>query len=534
MMSRLHLELSRSLRISLALALAAGTAGAQTQARAVGSTAASRSSPAVEAPPPPLDREFRAAWVATVANIDWPSRPGLSTWQQQAELIQILDRAVELRLNAVILQVRPAADALYLSDREPWSTFLTGQMGAAPEPAYDPLAFAISEAHKRGLELHAWFNPFRAHHPADSSAISSNHVSRSDAHMVRQYGQYLWLDPGSKSARQHSLDVVMDIVWNYDIDGIHLDDYFYPYKERDSRGRLIDFPDGPSWRLYRGNGGKLSRDDWRRHNIDTFIEELYEHVKAAKPWVKVGISPFGIWRPGNPPEVKGFDAYQEIYADSRKWLTEGWLDYLTPQLYWKVSAPQQSYPVLLKWWVSQNTHGRHIWPGNVTSRVSDKGASGGPNSWTASELLEQIRRTRAQAGATGNVHFSMKALMDGRGGLVDSLENGLYSAPALVPASPWLSDSAPAKPRAWVVVDSITGNTQLRVAPATAHRVWLWAVRARTGGKWTTTILPSEQHAFTLSRAGTPVPDVVVVNEVNRYGNTSEDVVVQPGELAMR
>jgi uncharacterized lipoprotein YddW (UPF0748 family) len=532
-MSRFHHNLSRSLRISFLLTLAAGVAGAQAPERSPGSAASPLSSPAhVNAPP--LDREFRAAWVATVANIDWPSRPGLSTWQQQAELIAILDRAVELKLNAVVLQVRPAADALYRSNREPWSTYLTGQMGAAPEPAYDPLAFAVREAHKRGLELHAWFNPFRAHHPTDSSAISANHVSRADAHMVRQYGQYLWLDPGSKSARQHSLDVVMDIVWHYDIDGIHLDDYFYPYKERDSRGRLIDFPDGPSWRLYRGNGGKLSRDDWRRHNIDTFIEDLYDHVKAAKPWVKVGISPFGIWRPGNPPEVKGFDAYQELYADSRRWLTEGWLDYLTPQLYWKVSAQGQSYPVLLKWWVSQNTHDRHIWPGNFTSRVSDKGASGGPNDWTASELLDQIRRTRAQPGATGNVHFSMKALMDDRGGLVDSLESGLYSTPALIPASPWLSDSAPAKPRAWVVVDSITGNTQLRVAPATAHRVWLWAVRARVGDRWTTTILPSEQRLFTLSRAGAPVPDVVVVNEVDRYGNTSEDVVVQPGELAMR
>jgi len=539
-----HRSLTGPLVAALAFVLAAPGVSTQTRASSTPGAAGSSGHPlattlattpvATPADAPPLDREFRAAWVATVANIDWPSRPGLSSWEQQAELIAILDRAVELKLNAVILQVRPAADALYRSNREPWSTFLTGQMGAAPEPAYDPLAFAVREAHARGLELHAWFNPFRARHPADSSAVSSNHVSRASAHMVRRYGQYLWLDPGSKSARQHSLDVVMDIVWQYDIDGIHLDDYFYPYKERDSRGRIIDFPDEPSWRLYRGNGGKLSRDDWRRQNIDGFIEELYEHVKAAKPWVKVGISPFGIWRPGNPPEVKGFDAYQELYADSRKWLTEGWLDYLTPQLYWKVSAPQQSYPLLLKWWVSQNTHGRHIWPGNFTSRVSDKGAGGGPNSWSASELLSQIRVTRAQPGATGNVHFSMKALMDGPGGLVDSLESGVYSTPALVPASPWLGDTPPAKPRALVTVDSVTGNTQLRMAPATAHCVWLWAVRARTGGRWTTTILPSEQRIFTLGRAGGPVPDVVVVNEVDRLGNTSEDVVVQPGGIAMR
>ncbi len=534
MRRRNHRACLRRAATALLFALAASGAAAQTRVSSASGTAAGSASARAADDAPPLDREFRAAWVATVDNIDWPSRPGLSTWRQQAELIAILDRAVELKLNAVVLQVRPAADALYRSSREPWSAFLTGQMGAAPEPAYDPLAFAVREAHRRGLELHAWFNPFRAHHPADSSAISSNHVSRADAHMVRRYGQYLWLDPGSRSARQRSLDVVMDIVWHYDIDGIHLDDYFYPYKERDSRGRIIDFPDGPSWRLYRGNGGRLSRDDWRRHNIDTFIEQLYARVKAAKPWVKVGISPFGIWRPGNPPGVKGLDAYGQLYADSRKWLREGWLDYFTPQLYWKVSAPGQSYPVLLKWWVSQNVHGRHIWPGNFTSRVSDEGASGGPNSWPASELLEQIRLTRAQAGATGNVHFSMKALLEDRGGLVDSLEGGPYSTPALVPASPWLGDHTPPKPRAWTAVDSVTGNTRLRFAPATAHRVWLWAVRARVGGRWSTSILPSEQRVLTLSRAGEPVPDMVVLNEVDRYGNTSEDVVVLPAEVVSR
>ncbi|HEY9517360.1 MAG TPA: family 10 glycosylhydrolase [Gemmatimonadaceae bacterium] len=496
--------------------------------------AAAPSGSADQAPPPPLAREFRAAWVASVANIDWPSRPGLSAWEQQVELLQILNRAVELHLNAVVLQIRPAADALYRSKYEPWSTYLTGQMGQAPEPLYDPLAFAVKEAHKRGLELHAWFNPFRAHHPADSSAFSTNHVSQTDAHMVRQYGDYLWLDPGSKSARQRSLDVVMDIVWRYDIDGIHLDDYFYPYKERDSTGRLIAFPDDPSWRLYRGNGGKLGRDDWRRHNIDLFIEDLYGHVKAAKPWVQVGISPFGIWRPGNPEQIQGFDAYTELYADSRKWLNEGWLDYISPQLYWRVSPPAQSYPVLLKWWVSQNTHGRHIWPGNYTSRVSAKGAGGGANRWPASELLEQVRLTRAQPGATGNVHFSMKALMDNRGGIVDALEKGPYATPALVPASPWLSDSVPPEPRASVSVDSTTGNLQLRFAPTTVHRVWLWAVRARTGGKWVTTILPSEQRILTLSRAGETAPDLVVINEVDRYGNTSEDVTIVPATLVMR
>ncbi|HEX7942553.1 MAG TPA: family 10 glycosylhydrolase, partial [Gemmatimonadaceae bacterium] len=336
--------------------------------------------------PPPVTREFRGVWVASVANIDWPSRPGLTPWQQQVELLEILNRAVELHLNAVVLQVRPAADALYPSKYEPWSEYLTGQMGAAPEPSYDPLAFAVAEAHKRGLELHAWVNPFRAHHPTDTSALATDHVSRAHPDMVRQYGEYLWLDPGDLAARRYSLRVVLDIVRRYDIDGIHIDDYFYPYKERDSLGQEMDFPDEPSWSRYVRAGGTMSRDDWRRHNIDLFIEAMYHAVKAAKPWVKVGISPFGIWRPGNPEQVAGFDAYSQLYADSRKWLTEGWLDYLSPQLYWSVDSPHQSYPVLLEWWASQNTHGRHLWPGNDLNRIAGPLDTLG---WRADELLEQ-------------------------------------------------------------------------------------------------------------------------------------------------
>lgn len=480
-----------------------------------------------------MAREFRGVWVATVANIDWPSAPGLSPWQQQIELLEILNKAVEMHLNAIILQVRPAADALYASPYEPWSEYLTGQMGAPPEPFYDPLAFAIAEAHKRGLELHAWINPFRAHHPSATSPLATTHVREAEPGMVRQYGDYLWLDPGDPAARRHSLRVVLDIVRRYDVDGIHIDDYFYPYQERDSLGRPLSFPDEASWKRYVRAGGTLSRDDWRRHNIDRFIEAMYREVKAVKPWVKVGISPFGIWRPGFPEQVAGFDAYAELYADSRKWLTNGWLDYLSPQLYWSIGRPQQSYPVLLAWWVSQNVHGRHIWPGNYASRVGPLGTS----SWPVDELLQQIRLTREQPGATGNVYFSMSAFLRNQGGITDQLMAGPYQGPALVPASPWLSRSRPPAPRAVARADTVTGNLVLHIAPATEHEPWLWVVQARNAGEWTTAILPGVQRAYTLRRAPSLTgPDVVAVSEVNRYGNQSPDTVLHlpPASTAAR
>ncbi len=220
--------------------------------------------------PPPVTREFRGAWVATVANIDWPSSNRLTVEQQKAELIGILDRATALRLNAIVFQVRPACDAMYASSLEPWSEYLTGEMGKAPQPAFDPLEVAVREAHARGLELHAWFNPYRARHLQAKSPISANHVSRTKPHLVKQYGRYLWLDPGEKEVQDYSLNVVMDVVRRYDIDGVHFDDYFYPYKERDAQGNKLPFPDEESWKKF-GASGKLNRDDWRRENVNAFL-----------------------------------------------------------------------------------------------------------------------------------------------------------------------------------------------------------------------------------------------------------------------
>jgi uncharacterized lipoprotein YddW (UPF0748 family) len=473
---------------------------------------------------PPVAREFRGVWVASVANMDWPSRPGLPVAEQKAELIAILDRAAALNLNAVVLQVRPSADALYASQKEPWSAFLTGQMGKAPVPFYDPLAFAVAEAHARGLELHAWINPYRAHYPADKSPISANHIARRRPDLVVKYGPFLWLDPGSAEVRSYTVGVVRDIVRRYDVDGIHIDDYFYPYRERTRRGREIPFPDNRTWRAYRRKGGTLARDDWRRHNVDLLVEQLYSMVKQEKPWVKFGISPFGIWRPGNPPSVRGLDAYSEIYADSRKWIEKGWADYFVPQIYWRSAAPQQRYDELLHWWTQQNPFGRHIWVGNYTSRVMGEGAN-----WPASELLEQIRLTRADSGASGNLHFSMNVFMQNRDSLVDRLVAGPYAVPALVPASPWLDKRPPSAPRARAQVDTLSGRTTVSIAPTGTIPVRSWVVRSRFGDTWTTSIVPGSvrEHSFATSDAAAR-PNLIVVTAIGRTGMESSETRIRP------
>ena len=474
--------------------------------------------PQAQEAPPPVSREFRAAWVATVSNIDWPSRPGLSTWEQQAELIAILNKAVSLHLNAVILQVRTATDALYSSKLEPWSEYLTSQMGRPPEPLYDPLSFAVDEAHKRGLELHAWFNPYRSRHPSAKSELSANHVSETHPELVRTYGRYLWLDPGDSAVRRHSIQVITDVVKRYDIDGVHIDDYFYPYKERDSAGTILDFPDSVTWQRYADGGGTLSRDDWRRSNVDRLVRDLYRGIKAAKPWVKFGISPFGMWRPGYPPQIKGFDAYAELYADSKKWLNEGWLDYFTPQLYWPIAREETSYPALLSWWISENTKHRNMWPGNYTSRV---GATG-ENVWTSQEILDQISTTRLTGGAGGNVHFSMKVFMQNRDSIVDRLLAGPYASPALVPSSPWLDSIPPRAPLARLEKDQATRATKVVLTPRGNEKAWLWVLRYRYGPEWSTMILPGHQtsHMFNGGADSAP-PDQVVVTAVDRTGNES-------------
>lgn len=489
-------------------------------------------SPQTPAPPepPPVQREFRAAWVATVSNIDWPSTPDLNTWDQQQELLAILNKAVALRLNAIILQIRPGTDALYQSTYEPWSEYLTGRQGRAPEPVWDPLAYAVTEAHKRGLELHAWFNPYRARYARPLGEAAKTHITKTRPDLVKPYGRYMWMDPGEPEVRRMAVRVVTDVVRRYDIDGVHIDDYFYPYRERDpNTGQEIDFPDGASYSRYVKGGGTMARDDWRRNNVDLLVEALYSAIHTTKPTVRFGVSPIGIWRPGNPPSVTpGFDAFQEIYSDTRKWLRSGWVDYWVPQLYWAIDSPQ-SYPVLLAWWAEQNVMKRNLWIGNGLHRVGDVnvvGANGNrAANWRADEIVEQVRLTRASlasapnGGATGNIFFSMKGLIQN----VDSIDDKLmplYTEQALVPASRWLDRTPPPRPTIVVRPDRATGELAVVITPGQGERSWLWVVQCRSGDVWTTEIIPgtTRTHRLTVPE-GMPVPDVVRVSAVDRVGN---------------
>jgi uncharacterized lipoprotein YddW (UPF0748 family) len=464
--------------------------------------------------PPAVSREFRGVWVASIGNIDWPSRAGLSTAEQKAEFLALLDRAEELRLNAVILQVRPSSDALYASKLEPWSEYLTGRMGQAPEPYYDPLEFTVAETHRRGMELHAWFNPFRARHSSARSPVSGNHITKTKPQLVRTYGKYLWLDPGEPAVQDHAVNVITDVVRRYDIDGVHIDDYFYPYKEKDAAGKPVEFPDNTNWGRYLGGGGKLERDDWRRENVNRFVQRLAAAIKVEKSWVKFGVSPFGIWRPGNPAQIRGMDAYADIYADSRKWLVNGWVDYFSPQLYWSTSAREQSYPVLLKWWAEQNVRGRHLWPGLAIRTPSPR---------SPKEITSQIKLTRNQAGSTGNLLWSMKSLLQNKDGIGDLLRREAYTQPALIPASPWLDAQAPSRTR--VVADDTVGGGNLKVwwSVAPGESVARWVVQSKVNGKWRVEIFAGQYNSCLMKGA----PEYVAVSAVDRAGNLGPATVLE-------
>ncbi len=435
--------------------------------------------------PPPLPREFRAAWVATVANIDWPSRPGLPTAEARAEMIRLLDAAQAAGLNALVLQVRPAADALYPSDLEPWSEYLTGAQGRAPEVAWDPLAEWVDGAHRRGLELHAWFNPYRARHPSARSELAASHVANARPSLVKRYGEWLWMDPGEPASADRMLAVVADVVRRYDVDGVHLDDYFYPYPVNGTDGQPLPFPDDPSWQRHgpRGDAGQgADRAAWRRANVDRLIERLYREVHALKPWVRVGISPFGLPRPANrPPGITGFSQYDALHADVERWTAEGWLDYLAPQLYWARSQTAQAFDVLLDTWRGLNPRSRHLWPGLFTSRI---GAERNP--YDAAEVLAQVLRSRegAAAGAAGHLHFSLVALAANRDGVAERLRQGPYAEATLPPATPWLAEPEPQAPRLDRRAD---GWWPLQGPGAPLRTAVLWQ---RTGAHWRWQALP--------------------------------------------
>ncbi len=400
-------------------------------------------------------REFRGIWIATVANIDWPSSPGLPVSKQQAELIKILDEHQRNGINAIMLQVRPASDAFYAKGQEPWSRFLNGRQGQSPSPFYDPLEFAINEAHKRGMELHAWFNPYRASTTLNPSDISNDHISRKHPEWFFNYAGKKLFNPGIPEVRNYIIDVVTNVVKNYDIDGVHFDDYFYPYPEK---GQVIQ--DAQTFKIY--GSGFATIGDWRRHNVDTLIQELSTQIHKIKRYVKFGISPFGIWRnkaqSPDGSETSGLDSYGEIYADSRKWIQESWVDYINPQIYFPFYYRAAAFEKLMDWW-SLNTYGRHLYIGQAAYRANERRP--GWNNY--SQIPDQIRYIRNNTRVQGSVFFSSKSVTGNFAGIQDSLRNDFYKFPALPPAMLWLDHIPPQSPlnlQATTRGNSVTLNWQ--------------------------------------------------------------------------
>lgn len=384
--------------------------------------------------------EMRSIWVASVTNIDWPTSKFLSPAQQRNEFITLLDRHKLNKVNALFAQVRPTCDAFYQSPYEPWSEWLTGTQGTAPNPLYDPLTFMVEEAHKRGIELHAWINPYRAVLNKNSSSVHSSHISKTKPQWVKEYGVYKWLDPGNPEVMEYVTKIIMDIVRRYDIDGIHFDDYFYPYPQS---GQV--FQDDSTFILY--PRGFTNKNDWRRNNVNMLVKMVNDSIKSVKKHVKFGISPFGIWRNNSTDPLgsatTGFQSYDEVFADSRKWVQESWLDYINPQIYWNIGFPPARFEVLSAWWNS-NAYNRQVFVGHAAYKI---GNGSQDTTWlNPTQMPNQIRMIRGLDKTTGSVFFSSKSITGNLLGVQDSLRNNLYKYPALIPPMKWLDSITPMPP----------------------------------------------------------------------------------------
>ncbi len=437
-------------------------------------------------------RELRGAWLATVANIDYPESPFSSSGQKITELKSIFEKLKRAGINCVYFQVRTECDALYQSAIEPWSYWLTGKQGSAPQPFFDPLRIAITEAHERGMELHAWLNPFRAVKTSGEYTISPNHISVTHPEWILTFKDLKILDPGNPKVHAYVLSVVDDIVTNYDIDGIHFDDYFYPYAK-------ITTEDAGSFALY--NDKFKSVDDWRRNNISTLIADANNVIKSRKKYVLFGISPFGIVL-NKYAHTNGFESYDILYCDPLTWLKRKSVDYLTPQLYWEINSKKTGFAKLFRWWSSLETD-RNIFAGHYASNFLSETFTG-----NATELQDQIRTVRSFSSKnSGSVFFSAKTITRNWKNFCDTLEYGLYQYPTLLPQYPWLDNTPPTAPGRGTA-SIIDRQAYLNWEPAekasdgdtaNAYVVYKFQISEKIDFEDTRairTIIPATQHAY--------------------------------------
>ncbi|MFC4585123.1 glycoside hydrolase family 10 protein [Sphaerisporangium corydalis] len=462
-------------------------------------------------------RQLRGVWIATVHNVDWPSKTGLDPARQQAEYVRILDNAVKRNFNAVFVQVRPASDAIYKSAYEPWSQWLTGTAGK--DPGWEPLPFLIAEAHKRGLEFHAWFNPYRAADKDNVAKLPANHPARLHPAWVVKHEGRLYYNPGLPEVRAHTVQVIQDVVTRYDVDGVHFDDYFYPYP-----GNGTTFADAAAFTKY-GKGKSLAA--WRRDNVNKLVAEVGQAVHAAKPYVKFGISPFGIWRnKSNDPtgsDTKGLSSYDAIYSDARAWIKAGSVDYIMPQLYWPRGFAAADYAKLVPWWAAEvRGTGVHLYIGQALYRVGATDVA----AWTkAGELPAHLTLNRKYPEVQGDVYFSAAQMAKNPLGVLDRIAKDHYSRPALPPLMKARGGGPPAAPAAvrnsggtlaWRSSPGASAYAVYRVAGAgpdacsTADARNLLAVVPATG---------AAQQAYAASAGG-----AYLVSALDRLGNESAPV----------
>jgi len=381
--------------------------------------------------------EMRAVWVATVKNIDFPSYAKLSVDEQKKEFTDMLDNFSEIGINAIMFQVRPAADAFFPSEFEPWSEWLTGKQGKAPEPYYDPLEFMIEECHKRNIEFHAWVNPFRAVATIEFADIAKNHITNTKPKWFFTYDINKYFDPGIPEVRDYVRDIIVDIVKRYDIDGVHFDDYFYPYPKRDSYNRIMKIPDNKTFLKYKGDFDNIA--DWRRNNMNLFIEEVSKGIKQADPKMVFGVAPSGVWRnKSQDPEgsdTRGLAHYDYLYSDVLAWLKNDWIDYVAPQLYWPIGNKYADYKTLVDWW-SKHTYGKHLYIGLGVYRANKDASS---FAWrNPNEIPNQIKLFRENPNVKGCILYKAKPLLQNNLGIKDSLKNNFFAVHVSTPSMPWL------------------------------------------------------------------------------------------------
>ncbi|MFC4009501.1 glycoside hydrolase family 10 protein [Nonomuraea purpurea] len=490
------------------------------------SPAASKKKPSIAAPAAAAckadarypKRELRGVWIATTQNIDWPSKPGQSVERQKADYTKILDSAAKRNMNAVFVQVRPASDALYKSSIEPWSQYLTGTAGK--DPGWDPLPFLIDEAHKRGMEFHAWFNPYRAAYGDSAAKLPAGHPARRHPDWTVKYGGRLYYNPGLPAVRDHVNKVIKDVVDRYDIDAVHFDDYFYPYPVAGAT-----FDDSATFKKY-GKGKKLA--EWRRDNVNKLVAEVDKTVHDAKPYVKFGISPFGIWRnkaqDPSGSDTNGMSAYDSIYADALAWVKEGTVDYLLPQLYWPRGHKLADYTTLVRWW-SEAVEGSDVqlYIGQGLYRVGAKD----DKAWTKpGEMAAQVGLNREQEHVKGSVYFSAKQVLSDPLGAVGKIAERHYSRPALLPLIKSLGGQAPAAP-----AGVKAGGSTLSWKPSKDARAYAVYQVPKSGKDCRTTdarnlVAIVTSPSYTAKSAGT-----YLVTALDRLHHQSEAVKVKVDEV---